>query len=157
MAKKKNTIPSGFEDILGNIYSNAEIGEGITDMDEVMEPNTPLVEEDETKEPPVETEDGTTKIETVEAKDDDSQIPAGVLDNTQPEPVQEERQVEEVVEDNEPKDADIHEAEQVGLLFDAVADSLGWNLADIDEKERPLTVDDLTNYLAETVRQNSIP
>lgn len=28
---------------------------------------------------------------------------------------------------------------------------------DIDEKDRPLTVEDLTDYLSETVRQNSVP
>lgn len=28
---------------------------------------------------------------------------------------------------------------------------------DIDEKDRPLTVDALTEYLTETVRQNSVP
>jgi len=43
--KKKNTIPSGFDDILGNIYSNAEEGGGVTNIDELMEPNVPLVEE----------------------------------------------------------------------------------------------------------------
>jgi len=30
-------------------------------------------------------------------------------------------------------------------------------VADIDENDRPLTVDDLTEYLKETVRQNSVP
>jgi len=45
----------------------------------------------------------------------------------------------------------------VGLLFDAIGDSLGWNMADIDEEDRPLTVDALTKYLADTVRQNSKP
>ena len=54
-------------------------------------------------------------------------------------------------------DADVAEAQQVGLLFDAIGASLGWNVADIDEKDRPLTVDALTDYLAETVRQNSVP
>jgi hypothetical protein len=42
-------------------------------------------------------------------------------------------------------------------LFDAIGQSLGWNINDIDEKDRPLTVNDLTDYLAETVKQNSVP
>ncbi len=46
MAKKKSTIPSGFEDILGNIYSNAEEGESVTDIDALMEQDTTLVEDD---------------------------------------------------------------------------------------------------------------
>lgn len=153
MAKKKETIPSGFEDILGNIYSNAEIGEGITDMDEELPINTPLVEENNTEEPPVNTEDGNETDDAV-VNDDDSQIPEGVLNGTQNVEDQVEQQTEEV---EEPSNADVHEAENVGLLFDAVAESLGWNVADIDEKERPVTVDELTNYLAETVRQNSVP
>jgi len=157
MAKKKNTIPSGFDDILGNIYSNAEIGEGITNVDEEFQPNTPLVEEDTTTEPPVKTEDGTKEDDTA-AQDDDSKIPDEVLNNTTDTTTQVEQQVEDSsVEDQEPTNADVHEAEQVGLLFDAVAESLGWNMADIDEKDRPVTVDELTNYLAETVKQNSIP
>lgn len=61
MARKtKNTIPSGFEDILGNIYSNAEQGESISNIDEITLHNTPDVEPtDEKQDPPVEkTEDG---------------------------------------------------------------------------------------------------
>ena len=153
MAKKKNNIPSGFEDILGNIYSNAEEGGGVTDIDALMEPNTPLVEEDKTEEPPVKKpEDGEKEDDAVEVKDDDSQIPEDVLKQNTVVNDQEEQQLEE-----EPADADINEAQNVSLLFDAVADSLGWNIADIDDKDKPVTVEELTNYLAETVRQNSVP
>ena len=156
MAKKKNTIPSGFEDLLGNIYSNAEEGEGVTDMDVLTEPNTPLVEEDKTiEEPPVnEPEDGEKKDDTVVVKEDDSQIPEDVLDENKVVNNQEDQQLED---NQEPTDADINEAQQVGLLFDAIADSLGWNIADIDEKDRPVNVGELTNYFAEMVRQNSVP
>lgn len=158
MARKKNTIPSGFDDILGNIYSNAEIGEGITDVDEVLSPNTPLVEDDDIEEPPVNTEDGDKKDDTVDSNDDNSQIPEDVLNGTQNVEDQVDQQIEDVSsEAKEPTDADVTEAQQVGLLFDAVAESLGWNMADIDEKDKPVTVDELTNYLAETVKQNSIP
>lgn len=153
MRKKKNNIPSGFEDILGNIYSNAEVGEGVTDMDEELTPNTPLVEDDVTEEPPVETEDGNKVDDTV--NDDDSKIPEEVLNNTVEIEDQVEQQTEEPAE--EPAEADVNEAQQVGLLFDAVAESLGWNMADIEEDDRPVTVDELTNYLAETVKQNSVP
>ena len=159
MAKKKNNIPSGFEDILGNIYSNAEIGEGITNVDEEFAPSTPLVEDDTTEEPPVKTEDGDKKDDTVDSTEDNSQIPEEVLKDTSTNTTtQVEQQIEDVEEETEePTDADIHEAEQVGLLFDAVAESLGWNIADIDEKDRPLTVEGLRDYLVETVNQNSVP
>ena len=159
MAKKKNNIPSGFEDILGNIYSNAEIGEGVTNVDEELAPSTPLVEDDTTEEPPVKTEDGDKKDDTVDSTEDNSQIPEEVLkDASTNTTTQVEQQIEDVEEETEePTDADIHEAEQVGLLFDAVAESLGWNIADIDEKDRPLTVEGLRDYLVETVNQNSVP
>lgn len=154
MAKKKNTIPSGFDDILGNIYSNAEQGEGISNIDDLMQQDTPLEEDNDDKVPPVNTEEGKKDDDAVDVNDDDSQIPKDVLnqmnnveqpeDKTQP-------------EDNEPTDDDVIEAQQVSLLFDAVGESLGWNMSDIDEKDRPLTVQDLTDYLTETVRQNSVP
>lgn len=153
MKKKKETIPSGFEDILGNIYSNAEEGGGVTDIDALMEPDTPLVEEDKTiEEPPVEPEDG-SKIEEP-AKEDTTEIPEEIekkLNENQTEPPLEDTVVEE------PTDADVNEAQQVGLLFDAVGEQLGWNMADIDEKNRPLTVEQLTDFWAKTIQENSVP
>lgn len=52
---------------------------------------------------------------------------------------------------------DITEAKQVSTLFDALGESMGWNMADIKDEEKPVTVDELTYYLQEVVRQNSIP
>ena len=158
MAKKKNTIPSGFDDVLGNIYSNAEQGEGITDMNTLLEGNTEIPfeeEEEEKKEPPVNTEDGNKTDDTQDPHQDDSEIPDDVINNTTT--TTEEETTTETEEETEPSDADVVEAQQVGLLFDAIGQSLGWNVNDIDEKDRPLTVDDLTDYLAETVKQNSVP
>ena len=158
MAKKKNTIPSGFDDVLGNIYSNAEQGEGITDMNTLLEGDTEIPfeeEEEEKKEPPVNTEDGNKTDDTQDPHQDDSEIPDDVINNTTT--TTEEETATETEEETEPSDADVVEAQQVGLLFDAIGQSLGWNINDIDEKDRPLTVDDLTNYLAETVKQNSVP
>lgn len=157
--KKKNTIPKDFDDVLGNIYSNTMGQEEVTQItdDFVASQNTIEEEQEEDKkEPPVkDTEDGT---ETKNVKEDDSDIPEDVLarmnnasDTTQVEDTTEEE------DDKDPTDADITEAQQIGLLFDAVGESLGWNMADIDDDERPLTVDDLTKYLSEVVRQNSVP
>lgn len=158
MAKKKNTIPSGFDDVLGNIYSNAEQGEGITDMNTLLQGDTEIPfeeEEEEKKEPPVNTEDGNKTDDTKDSHEDNSDIPDDVINNTTT--TTEEETTTETEEETEPSDADVVEAQQVGLLFDAIGQSLGWNVNDIDEKDRPLTVDDLTNYLAETVKQNSVP
>ena len=156
MAKKKNTIPSGFEDILGNIYSNAEQGEGITNMNTLLEGDTELPLEEEIKnEPPVnKTEDGEEVDDKTNAHDDDSEIPEDIKNNIDNKTTEVENNITQTEEehDDEPSDADIVEAQQVGLLFDAIGQSLGWNMADIDEKDRPLTVDALTNYMAEAVR-----
>ena len=158
MAKKKNTIPSGFDDILGNIYSNAEEGGGITDIDELLEPDVPLVEEEKTNDvPPVkDPEDGKTADpnDDPNAHEDVTKVPEHI-DN--PEPPVNEPPVEEPKIDEDPTEADIIEAQQVGLLFDAIGDSLGWNMDEIDEKDRPLNTKDLANYFAEVVKQNSVP
>ena len=159
MAKKKNTIPSGFDDILGNIYSNAEQGEGVTDVDNILtqEDQIPFEDEEE-KVPPVEkTEDGDKEDDTQkDSHEDNSEIPEDIINNkdnnteTKPE--------ETEPEDNiEPSEGDVVEAQQVGLLFDAVGQQLGWNMADIDEKDRPLTVEALTEYWADVIKENSVP
>ena len=157
MAKKKNTVPSGFDDILGNIYSNAESMEEVTNIDDIPVDDTPLEDDDE-KVPPVEkTEDGEKEDDTQkDSHEDNSEIPEDIINNkdnnteTKPE--------ETELEDNtEPSEGDVIEAQQVGLLFDAVGQQLGWNMDDIDEKDRPLTVEALTEYWAETIKENSVP
>ena len=158
MAKKKNTIPSGFDDILGNIYSNAEEGGGVTDIDDLLEPNVPLVEEEKIDDvPPVkDPEDGKTADQNDDpnAHDDDTKVPEQI-DN--PEPPVDAPPVEEPKTEEEPTDADVIEAQQVGLLFDAIGDKLGWNMDEIDEKDRPLNTQALADYFAEVVKQNSVP
>ena len=159
MAKKKNTIPSGFEDILGNIYSNAEQGEGSTDMDTLMEPNVPLVEDDNNDDvPPVNNnpEDGDNQDHNDDdpnAHEDNSPEPPAnqVPPVTTPEPSVDNQ------EEEDPTEADVIEAQQVGLFFDALGNSLGWNMDEIDEKDRPLTVDQLTEYMKAVVTENSVP
>ena len=156
--KRKQSIPSGFEDILGGIYSNAEQGEGITDIDSLTEndptPPIPPVDNDKNrKEPPVETEDGKNTDDDPNAKDDDSPIPTNIVD---PEPTVN-PPVNDTPKDGDPSEEDLIEAQQIGLLFDAVGQSLGWNMADIKEEDRPLTVEDLTQYLSDVVKENSVP
>lgn len=162
MAKnKKNSIPSGFEDILGNIYSNAEQGDSITNIDEMNVLSEPPVDNEEDKtEPPVQTTEDGNADDTVDPNvhDDNSEIPDNVInnvDNNTPPVVTAEDNANE--ENDDPSEADVIEAQQVGLLFDAVGQSLGWNMADIKEEDRPLTVDALTEYLGEVVKQNSVP
>lgn len=158
--KKKNTIPSEFNAILDNMYTNPEGQEGITDIDEVIEQQQFNSIEEEIKknneEPPVkDPEDGKNSgSDDPNAHEDNTEEPP-VINN--PEPPVNEPPVEDPNNGEEPTDADVVEAQQVGLLFDAIGNSLGWNMDEIDEKDRPLTVDDLTQYFTDVVNQNSVP
>jgi hypothetical protein len=42
-------------------------------------------------------------------------------------------------------------------LFDAIGESFGWNMDDIEEDTRPVTVEGLTDYIRQVVDQNSVP
>lgn len=154
--KKKNTIPKEFDDILGNIYSNTTSQEEVTHItdDTLMDQTT--VEEEKIKQPVDDNVVNTEDENKGNAKDDDTEIPDEVLQQMQ---ARQNTQDDDKQDDNdkEPSEDEIKEAQQVGLLFDAVGESLGWNMADIEEDERPLTVDDLTAYLSNVVKENSIP
>lgn len=156
--KKKNTIPSGFEDVLGSIYSNAEGQEGVSDMDTLMEPNVPLVDEDDKNEPPVKNpEDGNTADQDDPNAHQDDSVEPDEKQTVPPVNVDDDNKDNNDNKDDEPTEADVLEAQQVGLLFDAIGTSLGWNLDDIDENDKPLTVDDLAQYFTDVVNQNSVP
>lgn len=155
--KKKDAIPSGFEDILGNIYSNAEEGDSITNIDDITTQTEPIVEsQDDEKDPPVDpTEDGNADDTDVNVNDDTSDIPDNVVQQMNDKtPSTDSTDTEEP---DEPSEADVIEAQQVGLLFEAVGQSLNWNMADIKDEDKPVTVEELTDYLKEVVKQNSVP
>ena len=158
MAKKKNNIPSGFDDILGNIYGNSEVMEEVTNIDDIVAEDTPLEDEDD-KVPPVEkTEDGEKEDDTQkDSHEDDSEIPEDIINNNDNNKTTEVEEETELEDNTEPSEGDVIEAQQVGLLFDAVGQQLGWNMADIDEKDRPLTVEGLTEYWADVIKENSVP
>lgn len=154
MKEKKTETPSGFDDILNNVYGNGEEGEGVTNIDDMVEENQ--LEDFKKQEPPVKdpedgNESGSDDPNAHEDNTDEPPVPAN------PEPPKNEPPVEDPAKNTEPTEDDVTEAQQVGLLFDAIGSSLGWNMDDIDEKDRPLTVDDLAQYFADTVKQNSVP
>lgn len=162
--KKKNTIPKEFDDVLGNIYSNTMSQAETTEITDEMLMNQTTIEDDDKNEPPVTkdaqkqtTEDG----ENGNIKEDDSEIPAEVLQQMQGQTTQVDNNNNDDDNNNQEGDdlskEDVIEAQQVGLLFDAVGESLGWNMADIEDEDRPLTVDDLTTYLSNVVKENSVP
>ena len=161
---KKNSTPSTFDNMLNDIYGNEGSIQEITDIDK-QDTFTDVIE-DNNKPVDKPTEDNTADDTNPSAKDDDSDIPQDVLDrmnnNTKDEPIQDTvvdtpDNTNDDVNTTDPSDADVHEAQQVGLLFDAIGESFGWNMDDIKEEDRPLTVDDLTHYMREVVEQNSVP
>jgi hypothetical protein len=58
---------------------------------------------------------------------------------------------EEVVEDVQP---DPNEAQNIGAFFDAFAEALNW---DVEDDEKPTTVEGLIDYIGDVVEQNSTP
>lgn len=159
---KKNTTPTAFDNLLNSVYGNeGNIPETI-DMDKQDSFVNAVEEEEKPADKPAEdnSADDTNPSNT---NDDDSEIPQDVLDRMdgkpKDEPIQEPANatVDNTEDVQEPSDADVHEAQQVGLLFDAIGESFGWNMDDVKEEDRPLTVDDLTHYMREVVQQNSVP
>ena len=157
--RKKNTIPSAFDDMLSNTFGNVEDQSTSTNMDYLesttdVEPNFMTNEPDPNKG----TEGDTKPEENNSAKTDDTDIPQEVLDQMN-------NKTEDQTEgdnglnddDNNVSDEDFSEAQQVSALFDAVAEKFGWDINDIDEEHRPVTVEGLTDYLRDVVDQNSRP
>lgn len=159
---KKNTTPTAFDSLLDSVYGNeGDIPETIN-MDEQDSFVNAVEEEEKPADKPAE-DNSADDTNPSNANDDDSEIPQDVLNRmdgkSKDEPVQEpnDATVDDTEDTSDPSDADVHEAQQVGLLFDAIGESFGWNMDDIKEEDRPLTVDDLTNYMREVVQQNSVP
>lgn len=154
MKRKKDTIPSAFEDVLSDLgYGNVATSEEVTDMN-TQDTFVDVELNNEDEEPSEKLED---KKNVENTHEDNTDIPEEVLnkmnntetnDNT--------TTVDQTTEDNI-TDADITEAKQVGALFDAVVESFGWNIDDIEEESRPVTVDGLTDYIRSVVEENSKP
>lgn len=161
---KKNTTPTPFDDLLNSVYGNEGNMPETTNMDTQDSFVDVVEDEDKPADKPAE-DNSADDTNPSNINDDDSEIPQDVLDRMDGKP--KEKPVQEpanaTVDNNatedtsNPSDEDVHEAQQVGLLFDAIGESFGWNMDDIKEEDRPLTVDDLTHYMREVVQQNSVP
>ena len=166
MSKKKQN-PSGLDTLVNNLYGNPYQGEEVSDLDNQVfdDPAEDIDKQNTTIDTPDPnanqvTEDGNADDLTV--GNDDSKIPDDInndptKDNKDGD--KDDSSIDDTVNDDDidPSDEEVTEAQQVSALFDAVGESLGWNMADINEEDRPLTVDDLTKYLGKVVEQNSIP
>lgn len=90
-------------------------------------------EEEETKEEPKTTKKSKKKEEVVEEEDE----------------------VEEENEDEDKEEVDENESTVVSGFFDSLSEKLGWD--DVEEDEKPKTVEDLINYFENVIEENSVP
>ena len=169
--KKNKEEKSNFDEVLG-MFGNTGEQEEVTDMDR-QDTFTEIKDE-----PNDEDDDTSHKTEDVnntkeDGHEDNSDIPQDVLDRMNgKKPAEDDSTIddksaqslgeEDEDADNDHKggeivDDDVAEATQVGALFDAMAESLGWDINDIKDNERPVTVDELVQYMHDTVEQNSTP
>lgn len=166
--KKNKEEKSNFDEVLG-MFGNSGEQEEVTNMD-TQDTFTEIKDElnDEDDDTSHKTEDVEDTVE--ESAEDNTDIPQEVLDRmngkkpAKEDVIDDDQQQSLGDEDNvddhkgdEPDGDDVAEATQVGALFDAMAESLGWDINDIKDNERPVTVDELVQYMHDTVEQNSTP
>lgn len=167
MARKKNNPLGGFADALDDLglggTGGTEEVTNIDDQENILD--TPDVDDlDKEKDKPGDdiidhTEDDKSNDQVdPKAKEDDSEIPDDVLNNKPSDnndDAKDEQDPKEDENDNEDEEEiDPTESKQIGVFFDAFAEAANW---DVDEKDKPTSVEELVKYMEEVVDQNSKP
>lgn len=167
MARKKNNPLGGFADALDDLglggTGGTEEVTNIDDQENILD--TPDVDDlDKEKDKPDDdtidhTEDNKSNDQVdPKAKEDDSEIPDDVLNNKSSDnndDAKDEQDPEEDEDDNEDEEEiDPTESKQIGVFFDAFAEAANW---DVDEEDKPTSVEELVKYMEEVVDQNSKP
>ena len=162
MAKKKENKPSALDEMLGSIYGNGAETTDTTDVTNMGRQDS-VVEVDTEKETP-DTEDGDSEDDENNGEftvdNDDSDVPEHILNNSKKDDDKDNTDINDNIDDSndsEPSEEEVTEAQQVSALFDAVGESLGWNMTDFNDDDKPVTVDQFTEYLGKVVEQNSVP
>ena len=167
MARKKKNPLGDFEDALNSLgFSGSEGNASVTDIDNqdavtqiINDPDDDIknLDNPDDNKP---TEDN--KNVDPNAKEDNSQIPDNILNNTSDNNKQDSEQDQQNIDLNQTDDQnydentedDPGEAEQIGAFFDAFAEANGWS---VDEDEKPKNVDELVDYIKNVVETNSVP
>ena len=167
MARKKKNPLGDFEDALSSLgFGGQEGGGSVTDIDNqdvvnqvLDDPNDDIknLDNPDDNKP---TEDN--KNVDPNAKEDNSEVPDNILNNTSDNNKQDSEQDQQNTEPDQTDDQtqdentedDPGEAEQIGAFFDAFAEANGWS---IDEDEKPKNVDELVDYIKNIVETNSVP
>lgn len=167
MARKKKNPLGDFEDALSSLgFGGQEGGDSVTDIDnqdvvnQVLDDPNDDVKNLDNPDDNKPTEDN--KNGDPNAKEDDSEIPGNILNNTSDNNKQDSEQDQQNTESDQTEDQtqdentedDPGEAEQIGAFFDAFAEANGWS---IDEDEKPKNVYELVDYIKNVVETNSVP
>lgn len=165
MKENKDNKPSALDTMLDSIYGNGGETSETTDVTNMGRQDSVVEVEDDNKTP--DNQEGDS--EDVKDRDDltvgndKTEIPEHILNNSKEEKETDDNQDNgNTTNDNDSGDTelsaeDVTEAQQVSALFDAVGESLGWNMADFKDEEKPVTVEEFTQYLGKVVEHNSVP
>ena len=167
MARRKKNPLGDFEDALNSLgFSGSEGNASVTDIDN-QNTATQIIDDPDDDIKNLDNPDDNKPTEDNKnvdpnAKEDNSQIPDNILNNTSDNNKQDSEQDQQNIDLNQTDDQnqdentedDPGEAEQIGAFFDAFAEANGWS---VDEDERPKNVDELVDYIKNVVETNSVP
>lgn len=157
--ENKNTL-NGFETIL-DVFTPS-VGAGKTnkeDIDNNLEDDLDVASEEltdeeleELRKPKKEKKVEKRKPEEDEEEDEEDDID----DSEEEEPVKKTKKAKkEEVEEEEEETIETGEEEVITGFFDSLAQQLGWD--DVEDDEKPKTAEDLIDYFKEVIEENSTP
>ena len=167
MARRKKNPLGDFEDALNSLgFSGSEGNASVTDIDS-QNTATQIIDDPDDDIKNLDNPDDNKPTEDNKngdpnAKEDNSEIPDNILNNTSDNNKQDSEQDQQNTDLNQTDDQnydentedDPGEAEQIGAFFDAFAEANGWS---VDEDEKPKNVDELVDYIKNVVETNSVP
>ena len=167
MARRKKNPLGDFEDALNSLgFSGSEGNASVTDIDS-QNTATQIIDDPDDDIKNLDNPDDNKPTEDNKnvdpnAKEDNSEIPDNILNNTSDNNKQDSEQDQQNTDLNQTDDQnqdentedDPGEAEQIGAFFDAFAEANGWS---VDEDERPKNVEELVDYIKNVVETNSVP
>lgn len=142
--KKKKESPSVLDmlDDLG--LDNVERGEDAVDLsnDIIQEEDADVDKIDEKEEP------------ANNAEEEEEEIPKEILDKMNKESSQDSNEGLDSEDGLDSEEVTEEEVQGVGMFFDAFAEALNW---DVEEEDKPKSINDLIDYIGDMVEQNSTP
>ena len=167
MARRKKNPLGDFEDALNSLgFSGSEGNASVTDIDN-QDTATQIIDDPDDDIKNLDNPDDNKPTEDNKnvdpnAKEDNSEIPDNILNNTSDNNKQDSEQdqyntnLNQTDDQNQDENTEDNpgEAEQIGAFFDAFAEANGWS---VDEDERPKNVEELVDYIKNVVETNSVP